>query len=391
MVSWRWWGGAAWAIGSKARAPAAAAQHRRSWTAAAALAREIPTGLRRRTASASLKLPVEGRSMNEPRNDAGSDGSDRSGAGLIQRDFFISFNSADRAYADAIDAALRAEGFTTYHWPNEVDVGDIVPRWMDEALMNSAQTLALHSPDYMKKQAVYSRVEDYASWWQDAGRDTRKLIPVVLRETTLTPTIAIISRIEVTGMTPDEAAKHIVERLKKPDEAKARDLWRGGLPLPKIFNALYRPNPNFTGRFEAMESLQQSLRAGNAAVTAVAGMGGVGKTTLAAEYCHRFCGRYGGVWWIRAEQEPVMLGDLQALGQWLGVASGANTEADARTTLDHLASVTQLWLLVYDNAPNPDAVRKWLPAGAVRCLITSRFVAFDDIARSRGSTSGRTT
>jgi tetratricopeptide (TPR) repeat protein len=251
---------------------------------------------------------------------------------------------------------------------------------MDMALMNSAQTLALYSPDYIKDTAVYSRAEHYASWWQEPGGDARKLIPIVLRETPFTPLMAVISRIEVKGTTPDEAAAQVVERLKTPKEIESRDHARAGLPLPKIFNAAYRPNPNFTGRFEAMESLQKALRGGNAAVTAVAGMGGVGKTTLAAEYCHRFGGRYGGVWWVRADQEPVMLADLQTLGQRLGVVEGKNTEVDARATLDHLASRTEPWLLVYDNAPNPDAVTKWLPTGAVRCLITSRFTEFGGIA-----------
>ncbi len=297
-----------------------------------------------------------------------------------RRDFFISFNIADLAYAAAIDAALRAERFTTYFYPNDLPPGGNIPLWMDMALMNSAQTLALYSPDYVKDTAVYSRAEHYASWWQEPGGDARKLIPIVLRETPITPLIAVISRIEVKGITPDEAAALVVKRLKTPKEIEERDHARVGLPLPRIFNAAYRPNPNFTGRFEAMESLQKALRGGNAAVTAVAGMGGVGKTTLAAEYCHRFGGRYGGVWWMRAEQEPLMLVDLQTLGQRLKVVEGKNTEVDARATLDHLASLTEPWLLVYDNAPSPDAVAKWLPAGGVRCLITSRFTAFDSIA-----------
>ena len=299
---------------------------------------------------------------------------------IDHRDFFISFNSADLGYARAIDAALREAGFTTFFHPNDLPPGGNIPLWMDEALMNSAQTLALYSPDYIKDTAVYSRAEHYATWWQEPGTDKRKLIPIVLREATFTPLMAVISRVEVMGLNPEQAAARVVECLKTRKEVEQREHWQAGLPLPKIFNAVYRPNPNFTGRFEATESLQKSLRSGNAAITAVAGMGGVGKTTLAAEYCHRFGGRYAGVWWIRAEQESVMLADLQALGQRLRVVSGQNTEADARATLDHLANVTLPWLLVYDNAPNPDAVRKWLPAGAVRCLITSRFTEFGDVA-----------
>jgi hypothetical protein len=302
-------------------------------------------------------------------------------AGIDRRDFFLSFNSADLAYAEAINAALRSAAFTTFFHPSDLAAGGTIPAWMDDGLMNSNQTLALFSPDYTKPEAIYSKAEREATWWQDPGNDKRKLIPIVLRDTTFTPLMAPLKRIDVRGMTREQAAAHVVAELKTPRETEQRNLWRVGLPLPKIFNAVYRPNPNFTGRFEALDSLQQSLRHGtNAAITAIAGMGGIGKTTLAAEYCHRFGGRYAGVWWIRAEQESVMLADLQALGQRLAVVVGQNVEVDARVCLDHLATVTEPWLLVYDNAPSPDAVRKWLPAGAVRCILTSRYSGFGDIA-----------
>jgi tetratricopeptide (TPR) repeat protein len=297
------------------------------------------------------------------------------------RDFFISFNSADLLFAEAIDAALRAEGFSTFYHPRDLGPGGNIPIWMDEALMNSAQTLALYSPDYTKDKAVYSKAERYAGFWQDPTGDKRKLIPVVLRETTFTPLMAMLSRIEVKGLTPAEAAARVVKRLKATDETESRDRWRAGLPLPKIFNVLYRPNPNFTGRFEALITLHQSLLARtHAAITAFAGMGGIGKTTLAAEYCHRFGGLYGGVWWIRAEQEPVMLADLQALGEKLGIPSDGNIEVAVQACLDRLRSLPEQWLLVYDNAPNPDAIGKWLPVGAVRCLITSRNTEFGSVA-----------
>lgn len=299
--------------------------------------------------------------------------------GIEQRDFFISFNSADEAYAAALDAALRTEGFTTFYHPRDLPPGGNIPMWMDDALMNSAQTLALYSPDYTKEKAVYSRAERYATWWQDPGGDQRKLIPILLRETTFTPLMAMISRIDVTGSTPQEAAARVIERLKVPNETEHRDHWRGGLPLPKVFRAAYRSNPNFSGRFEALESLQRSLRTGTNA--AIAGMGGLGKTTLAAEYCHRFGGQYAGVWTIRAEERLVMLGDLQELAKELGVGAGNNAEADAKAALGFLKTEPRPWLLIYDNAVNPDAVREWLPIGAARCLITSRFTEFGNLAK----------
>jgi tetratricopeptide (TPR) repeat protein len=299
---------------------------------------------------------------------------------IEQRDFFISFNGADLAYAEAIDAALKNAGFTTYFHHIDLLPGGNIPKWMDDALMNSGQMLALYSPEYVADEAVYSEAERYARFWQDSRGAKFKIIPVVLRDVKFTPLMGVYKRIGAKGMTPAQAASAVVAALKKPDEVQQREVLHSVEPQPKIFNVLYRHNPNFTGRFEAMDSLQKSLRDGNAAITAVAGMGGVGKTTLAAEYCHRFGGRFGGVWWVRAEQEPVMLADLATLGQRLGLAATDNIEADARATLESVTSRSEPWLMVYDNAPNPDAVTNWLPAGAVRCLITSRFTRFDGIA-----------
>jgi hypothetical protein len=208
------------------------------------------------------------------------------------RDFFISFNSADLAYAEAIDAALTAAAFTTYYHPRDIPPGGNIPLWMEDALMNSHQLLALCSPEYMADGALYSEAERYARFWQDARGAQFRLVPVELRPTQFKPLLSVYKRIDAKGMTPAAAAAAVVTALKGAEEAKHRDELNGLKPLPKVFNVLYRPNPNFAGRFGAMESLKESLGKGNAAITAIAGMGGIGKTTLAAEYCHRFAGHY---------------------------------------------------------------------------------------------------
>jgi hypothetical protein len=86
-----------------------------------------------------------------------------------RRDFFISFNKADLAYATALRTALTEAGFSTFFHPYDTDDGQNIPAWMDSALLNSAQTIALYSPDYTKREAIYSRAEVYASFWQDPG------------------------------------------------------------------------------------------------------------------------------------------------------------------------------------------------------------------------------
>ncbi len=247
--------------------------------------------------------------------------------------------------------------------------------------MNSTQVLALFSPSYVKEAATYSKAEVYASWWDDSIGDKRRLIPVVIEKVKLSPLISMLSRIEVAGLLPGPAAARVIQLLRGPGEAEPRERLRDGSFLPPIFRAAYRPNPNFAGRFEALDRLQETLRTGTtAAVTAVAGMGGVGKTTLAAEYCHRFGGRYAGVWWVRSEQETTILIDLQSLGARLKLPGSGNVDGDAKSCLEYLANQADPWLIVYDNAPHPDAVHQWIPVGGVRSIITSRFADFGNIA-----------
>jgi len=149
---------------------------------------------------------------------------------------------------------------------------------------------------------------------------------------------------------------------------------------PRVWNIPAR-NPGFTGRGDLLAEVREELLAGDKAVVqALHGMGGVGKTQLAAEYAHRFAGTYELAWWINAEQGGLIGDQVAALGLALGcVQPGAGTEAVRMAVLAELQHRGR-WLLVFDNAEDPADVAPWLPGGGGHVLITSRQHGWNEVA-----------
>ena len=150
--------------------------------------------------------------------------------------------------------------------------------------------------------------------------------------------------------------------------------------MPQLWNIPAR-NPAFTGRDDLLAAVQASLQAGHAAVVqALYGMGGVGKTQLAAEYAHRFASSYDLTWWVDAEQDGLIWDQVVSLGLALGcVPAGAGTETVRAAVLAELRQRNR-WLLIFDNAQMPADVAPWLPGGGGHVLITSRQRGWDEVA-----------
>jgi tetratricopeptide (TPR) repeat protein len=140
-------------------------------------------------------------------------------------------------------------------------------------------------------------------------------------------------------------------------------------------------NPGFTGREDILAAIREALLAeGNTVVQALHGMGGVGKTQIAAEYAHRFADSYDLVWWIAAEQAGLIAGQFAALATDLGCARpGAGPDTLRRAVLAELRGRDR-WLLLFDNAESPEDLAGWLPGGSGHVLITSRTHRWAELA-----------
>jgi hypothetical protein len=112
----------------------------------------------------------------------------------------------------------------------------------------------------------------------------------------------------------DEARRALLDAVRGPSRPDGEPMFpgrgeTGGLrrlggagprlpgSVPRVWNIPAR-NPGFAGRGKLLLSVRERLLVGDRAVVqAFQGMGGVGKTQLAAEYAHRFAGAYDLAWW----------------------------------------------------------------------------------------------
>jgi ADP-ribosylglycohydrolase/tetratricopeptide (TPR) repeat protein len=146
---------------------------------------------------------------------------------------------------------------------------------------------------------------------------------------------------------------------------------------PRIWNVLREHKPSFTGRDTVLKDLRTRLTAGNpdAAIQAIHGLGGVGKTQVAAEYAHRYRDEYDVVWWIRTVKEQLTPAtDFAALARALDLPErDLPDQAVIIDAVRHWLGHHDRWLLIFDDAHDYPEIRPYLPplrAGHV--LITSR-------------------
>lgn len=148
--------------------------------------------------------------------------------------------------------------------------------------------------------------------------------------------------------------------------------------VPEIWGNVPQRNKNFTGRSELLDELRNRVTTEATALLphALHGLGGVGKTQLAIEYAYRHASTYQLIWWIPADQNALVRSTLASLAPRLGITGlvPGRVEDAVAAVLEALrrGEPYDRWLLVFDNADQPELVRNIMPIGPGHVIVTSR-------------------
>ena len=316
---------------------------------------------------------------------------------VSMKDFFISYNKADRTWAEWIAWQLEEEGYTVVVQAWDFRPGGNFVLDMNRATKEAERTIAVLSPDFLA--AEFAQPEWAAAFRKDPEGEKGLLLPVRVRECDIEGLLGQIVYIDLVKLDESAAERALLDGVKrgraKPKEepsfpgSPSRTI--GAKPrfpgaMPAIWNVPHLRNPNFTGREEELTELRASLVAGETAALvqaqAIHGLGGVGKTQLAVEYAYRNGADYDAVWWVRSEDPSTLASDYAGLAAPLDLRE--KDEKEQRVIVEAVKEwlrQNRNWLLIFDNAEDVKLVRGYIPGSAGHIIVTSRNPTWTGVAK----------
>ena len=160
------------------------------------------------------------------------------------------------------------------------------------------------------------------------------------------------------------------------------------LSTDRIVDIPITRNPYFTGREQLLASLNKRLSTAKKAAfiqpQALYGLGGVGKTQIAAEYVYRYSDNYTHVFWVLAATHDTLTADFVKLAELLDLSE--KHEQDQQrivTAVKRWLTTHEGWLLILDNADDLLLAHEFLPTNHNgHILLTTRAQASGAIAAS---------
>jgi len=316
----------------------------------------------------------------------------------VQKDFFISYSSADLPWAKWINYQLEEMGFSTEFAQRDFHPGGVFPIYMHNAIEKAEHIIAVLSPNYL--EAEYTQPEWAAAFAKDPAGKKGILVPVRVRECDLKGLLIQIIYIDLVGLDEEAARKELLDRLpgtrqmassKNLDEGPGTIVKRPPFPgkIAPVWSVPYRQNDQFRGREVILKRLYDTFHADKATslarprLLALTGLGGIGKTQTAIEYAYRHRDKYQIVLWVRADSHETLSSGFVDVAEKLNLPEKDVKERQLviAAVKDWLAEHCE-WLLILDNVSELRMVRDFIPdKGKGHVLLTTQTHAMGGIAQ----------
>lgn len=129
-----------------------------------------------------------------------------------QRDFFISFNSKDRAIADWITYELKRKGFTMYYQFDDFPPGSDFMKEMNKAMLNTRLTIAIWTSNYFNSS--FASIEARTALKASLSKDEIKFVPIKVEDCEVEPLFSTLVYINLVGKQEFESQKLLISGVR---------------------------------------------------------------------------------------------------------------------------------------------------------------------------------
>jgi hypothetical protein len=148
-------------------------------------------------------------------------------------DFFVSYTSADRAWAEWIGYVLEEEGFSVVIQAWDFRPGSNFVLEMQKAATEADRTIMVLSPDYLKSQ--FASPEWAAAFAQDSRGLERKLVPIMVRSCSPPGLLTPLVHIAMIDEDEDSARESLINGINaKRAKPTRRPVFPGGARRPSV-------------------------------------------------------------------------------------------------------------------------------------------------------------
>lgn len=296
---------------------------------------------------------------------------------------FFSYSHADEKLRDELAKHLRIlerQGIIETWHDRRIEAGECWESEILKHLQTADIILLLVSADFLASDYCWDI--EMKNALERHGTGTAKVIPVILRPCSWQD--APFGKLQalpkdgkpvVDWPSWDHAFLEVASGIMEAAIPQSASSVRESQPSTIFYVPMHRTRL-FVGRTRAVQQIRETLvhGAGSPGLVALTGIGGVGKSQLAAQYAERFKAEYKVVWWLSAEEPAAAQEGLGELAKKLKSEfyDDLSPAVRAHSAVEWLKSHDG-WLLILDNVPSVDAATELIPdGGAGHVIVTSR-------------------